>query len=273
MLLLHNSIIDIDGALLLFKSATSSTQPVVKLDARAVIHQFNSMKASCPVMMSTLAFEYESASERNKRSHLSWKKAIGKYLHEVDVDIRVDDYGNIDTNGNDSLMRTSKASCIEPWIFVACGHVHGYSESLEGSNCPLCRRAGPFIPIQMAFENEICNKQPSHIFNPCGHAASMECVQFYANIPTSTSPSSNDSKLDNDGDNSKPAITPCCPFCATQLVVDNPYSKLIFQSLSDSCEVLPDAKRFRSPSNSPSSKQSNEMMVVDMNTQLSSSIK
>ena len=79
--------------------------------------------------------------------------------------------------------------------------------------------------------------------------------------------------MDNDGDNSKPAITPCCPFCATQLVVDNPYSKLIFQSLSDSCEVLPDAKRFRSPSNSPSSKQSNEMMVVDVNTQLSSSIK
>ena len=249
--LIHNSIVDVNGALLLFKS-DGRAQPIKKLDAKAVINQFNSMKASCPVMMSTLAFEYVSDSERNKRESLSWKKAVGKHLHEVDADINVDDYGDIETNGNGAMMKTSKASCIEPWVFVACGHVHGYSESLEGSNCPLCRRAGPFIPIKMAFVNEICNDQPTHIFNPCGHAASLECVQFYANIPSSISNYSyvgGDAELES---KSKLAVTPCCPFCGVQLATDTPYNKLIFQLLSDSTDSLPDAKRLKSPSNSPS---------------------
>ena len=101
------------------------------------------MRASCPVMMSTLAFEYINENERNIHANNCWKKSVGRYLHEIDVDVNIDDYGSI--NG----MKASKATCIEPWVFAACGHVHGYSESLEGGNCPLCRCVSPFVSIQM----------------------------------------------------------------------------------------------------------------------------
>ena len=251
--LTHNSIIDVNGALLLFKNSVNAFEPKARLDPRKVIDHFNSIKASCPVMMSTLAFEYIRDYERERRAHLSWRKAVGKYLHEVDVDISVDDFGDVEAG--DDVTKSSKASCIEPWVFAACGHVHGYSESLECSNCPLCRRASPFTPIRLPFEDEICNKCPTHVFNPCGHAASIECVQFYANVPPSSvgvdSALGDEAKLEKEF---KVGTTPCCPFCGVRLTRDKPYSKLIFQSISDVCEIFPEAKRLKSPSHSPMSK-------------------
>ena len=254
----HNSIIDINGVLLLFKSGVD-TQPPVKSEPRKVINQFNSMRASCPVMMSTLAFEHINENERNMQANNCWKKPVGRYLHEIDVDVYIDDDGSI--NG----MKTSKATCIEPWVFAACGHVHGYSESLEGGNCPLCRCVSPFVSIQMPFESMICDQYPTHVFNPCGHAASLECVQFYAKVPTSSVSNRDDLNAHTVADEkSKPAITPCCPFCGIQLASDRPYSKLIFQSVSDSREILPDAKRLRSPSGSPTPKINSELILMDM---------
>ena len=136
---------------------------------------------------------------------------------------------------------------------------------LSNGNCPLCRCVSPFVSIQMPFESMICDQYPTHVFNPCGHAASLECVQFYAKVPTSSVSNRDDLNAHTVADEeSKPAITPCCPFCGIQLASDRPYSKLIFQSVSDSREILPDAKRLRSPSGSPTPKINSELILMDM---------
>jgi hypothetical protein len=66
------------------------------------------------------------------------------------------------------------AEGLRSYVFPACGHVHGYHKSLEGRPCPLCRTRGPFVPIAFAFEPAICYRRPTHVFNPCGHAASRK---------------------------------------------------------------------------------------------------
>jgi hypothetical protein len=44
--------------------------------------------------------------------------------------------------------------------------------------CPLCRRTGVFTPLIFPFDPVICPKPPTHVFNPCGHAAAKE-VNIY----------------------------------------------------------------------------------------------
>jgi hypothetical protein len=34
------------------------------------------------------------------------------------------------------------------------------------------------VPIAFAFEPAICGKKPTHVFNPCGHAASEEVHRY-----------------------------------------------------------------------------------------------
>ena len=62
-------------------------------------------------------------------------------------------------------------------VFPACGHVHGYHVNLIGRPCPMCRTVGPFVPIAFAFEPAVCQAKPTHVFNPCGHAASRTACQ------------------------------------------------------------------------------------------------
>jgi hypothetical protein len=90
------------------------------------------------------------------------------------------------------------------YVFPACGHVHGYHKSLEGRPCPLCRRAGVFVPIAFAFQPAICaSPKPTCVFNPCGHVASRRVCEQWASRPL-FGPSGNPARL-----------RPHCPFCIT----------------------------------------------------------
>lgn len=40
--------------------------------------------------------------------------------------------------------------------------------------CPLCRCKGPFVPVSIPSRNVLCSSKPTHVFNPCGHAASEQ---------------------------------------------------------------------------------------------------
>lgn len=40
--------------------------------------------------------------------------------------------------------------------------------------CPLCRTSGAFVPVSLTFEESFGSGTPSHVFNPCGHVASLE---------------------------------------------------------------------------------------------------
>ena len=68
------------------------------------------------------------------------------------------------------------------YVYPACGHIHGYHRSLEDRCCPLCRMSGPFVPIAFSFESAICNKKPTHVFNPCGHVASKQTCEKWSRL-------------------------------------------------------------------------------------------
>jgi hypothetical protein len=81
------------------------------------------------------------------------------------------------------------------------------------------------VPIAFAFEPSICNKKPTHVFNPCGHVASREVCEYWSNMSIYNRNISSNSKSN------------MCPYCATELIPvrqsDNRcYSRLILQTES-----------------------------------------
>ena len=60
----------------------------------------------------------------------------------------------------------------QPYVFTACGHCFGYNPAFSGKVCPLCRKEGPYVPLIFPFAPSICVDRPTHVFHPCGHAAS-----------------------------------------------------------------------------------------------------
>jgi hypothetical protein len=111
------------------------------------------------------------------------------------------------------------------YVFPACGHVHGFHKSLQGRPCPLCRKAGPFVPIAFSFEPAIDCSIPTHVFNPCGHVASRKTCEEWQKISM------------HDSAPPTTQLRPICPFCATALVEDGelggPFNKLILQTESE----------------------------------------
>ncbi|XP_048475600.1 E3 ubiquitin-protein ligase pellino homolog 1-like [Rhincodon typus] len=118
----------------------------------------------------------------------------------------------------------------QPWVYISCGHVHGYHswgcrpEAGGGAGtereCPLCRRVGPYVPLWMGCEagSYLDAGPPSHAFCPCGHVCSAKTVKYWARIllPHGTHD-----------------FHAACPFCATWLTGDKGYIKLIYQGPVD----------------------------------------
>ena len=151
--LVDGSIIDIAGVLLLFQKPSSIVKKHV-VDPQQVIADLNATNPQCPVLLQSIQFEYVTLQERLERANIKNK-------------LKTLSNGTSSNGSAYSFVSEDRRS----YVFPACGHVHGYSAALEGRPCPLCRTAGPFVPIQFAFEPTLCSKRPTHVFNPCGHAA------------------------------------------------------------------------------------------------------
>ena len=152
--------IAVGGIVMLFQRPESIRNH--EMDPRKVIENFNSMNVQCPVMMHTIQFHYIPCHEKLKRAVKRLRDCIDTGLDEGPTP-QFDDCVSEDRR---------------PFVFPACGHVHGYSKSLVGKSCPLCRTNGPFVPIMFDFEPSLCCKYPTCVFNPCGHAASKEVNKF-----------------------------------------------------------------------------------------------
>ena len=127
-----------------------------------------------------------------------------------------------------SSNSSTPAAVIErkPYVFTACGHVHGYDSGLLsgiplGSTCTLCRQKGPYVAIKAVNDPAVSLKAPTHVFNPCGHVICEEEGTFWAQL-----------KLPWIGQSGK-ANNPACPFCGIQLDVNNPMTKLVYQNVSN----------------------------------------
>ncbi|XP_067831871.1 E3 ubiquitin-protein ligase pellino homolog 1-like [Heptranchias perlo] len=126
-----------------------------------------------------------------------------------------------------SLARREVIEKQQPWVYVSCGHVHGYhgwgcrkEQGADERECPMCRRVGPYVPLWMGCEagSYLDTGPPSHAFCPCGHVCSAKTVKYWSRIPLP---------------HGTHAFHAACPFCATWLTGDKGYIKLIYQGPLD----------------------------------------
>jgi hypothetical protein len=73
----------------------------------------------------------------------------------------------------------------QPYVYMACGHVHGQHAWGKGDDthsrvCPMCRTKGPFTKVQTGQETGyyVDTGPPSCCFSPCAHLASEETVRW-----------------------------------------------------------------------------------------------
>lgn len=114
----------------------------------------------------------------------------------------------------------------EPYVYLKCGHVHGYhawnSPGNESGNnmrtCPVCLQKSCYVQLSLGREATFYDGEdatPSHAFVPCGHVCSEATVKFWAQVPIPH------------GCDQFQAI---CPFCAIPLEGEEGAVKLIFST-------------------------------------------
>ncbi|XP_069000330.1 LOW QUALITY PROTEIN: E3 ubiquitin-protein ligase pellino homolog 1b [Embiotoca jacksoni] len=130
-----------------------------------------------------------------------------------------------------SMRRKDTPDEKQPWVYLHCGHVHGYHnwgnhreerEGREGRSreCPMCRAKGPYVPLWLGCEAGfyVDAAPPTHAFNPCGHVCSEKTAAFWSQIPLP---------------HGTHTFHAACPFCAQQLTGEQGYVRLIFQGPLD----------------------------------------
>ncbi|XP_056431763.1 E3 ubiquitin-protein ligase pellino homolog 1 [Gadus chalcogrammus] len=149
-----------------------------------------------------------------------------------------------------SLAQREIVDKKQPWVYVNCGHVHGYHNwgyrkdktpaaggvpglggtapaSLGGPGgsggdreCPMCRRVGPYVPLWLGCEGGLYLDAgpPTHAFCPCGHVCSERTASGWSQIPLP---------------HGTHAFHAACPFCGTWLTGEQGHIKLIFQGPVD----------------------------------------
>lgn len=147
-----------------------------------------------------------------------------------------------------SAIHVPSVDCLDtneenrPFVFPACGHIFAYNKSLENRSCPLCRTSGCFVPMAFEFEPMLGSGIPTHIFNPCGHAASYETCSKWSK--TRVYPR----------DITVPNTVSICPFCSRELSSTKPYSKIVLHTESENDWI-----------------SSHEQLIHEMGEQLSNS--
>lgn len=211
------------------------------MNPRDIIDQLNAQKPQCPVLFTDIKFSYRDAKERAQNvvekldQDVDLTQSYGRYRP---IHIPIVDYSDVNEENRS-------------YVFPSCGHVHGYHKSLEHHACPLCRTYGSFVPIAFAFEpslnmatctqsEDASSQGPTHVFNPCGHVASLAtceywsdlkvfCKQFYT--PSQFLPRNNPTHADQHGNPFDPIeYHAICPFCCTELHPRKPFSRLILQA-------------------------------------------
>ena len=183
-----------------------------RVDPEAVISRLNDIKPQCPVLLNDIRMSFVSARER-------FEKELQRLLHGTNGGSFIKRLNLRVPSTDPSLVGQDGA----PYVFPACGHVQGWHKNMVGVPCPLCRKHGPFVPLALALEPAICSGHPTHVFNPCGHAASRSTCARWAGIEMPEPGKSFRSKRD-----------PRCPYCNTMLqavpALGGPFNKLVFQS-------------------------------------------
>ena len=202
--LYDGAILDIQGCALVFRSPRQAflTSP------SSMVQRLSELNTQCPVHLHTIQFEYTPYFRRCQES-------VARLLRS--------ESRGWSTSGALTVSDTSDKAIADSarraYVFPSCGHVVGYSPTFSVSGkCPLCRQIGPYVALSFPFQTLICGLPPTHVFNPCGHAAHLLTCQFFSTL-----------KLPNQKSYGSDFVYQC-PFCSTVLAEEIPFSRLILQS-------------------------------------------
>eukprot|EP00519_Triparma_laevis_P003038 CAMPEP_0182498678 /NCGR_PEP_ID=MMETSP1321-20130603/6805_1 /TAXON_ID=91990 /ORGANISM="Bolidomonas sp., Strain RCC1657" /LENGTH=336 /DNA_ID=CAMNT_0024702763 /DNA_START=46 /DNA_END=1053 /DNA_ORIENTATION=+ len=179
----HGSIVDLSGVQFIFQDFEHMKLNLPSEETLEMfMGDFNSMRLQCPVSLETI-----------------------RYSHSI-IESKVDWLENEDS---------SEAA----GVFPACGHIVTYStEMAEGLvNCPLCRVQSKLKQLSIAYTPAVTygEQPPTHIFNPCGCAASLDCCEFWSEIKVHHPPTPGHTGV------------PLCPYCAEVLDAEKPFSRMV----------------------------------------------
>ncbi|CAM9116456.1 unnamed protein product [Ectocarpus fasciculatus] len=221
--LTSGTIIDIGGVQMLYESAQQMAR-LGGVQPSQVIELLNDRKPQCPVQLQTLQFKpwqpppiSSTPSETGGASGDAAVATAAAAGAAADGVVGAEDVGEInDAQGNDG---DTEGKALVPHIFPACGHVQGYAKQLAWGPCPMCRTPGPLVEIKFGWCSAIDREVPTVVFNPCGHAASLEVAERWSRLamPNNAPPDA--------------VYRPICPYCAKPLQCkdgERPYSKMIF---------------------------------------------
>ena len=152
----HGSIIDLSGVQLIFQDFEHMK---MNKPSDATLEEFfgdfNNLRLQCPVQLQTIRYAHGSG-----RLPKDWKEDDAK---EADLE--------------------------DGWtagVFPACGHVVTFNEDMERGllSCPLCRSESRLKKLSISFTPAVTHADttPTHVFNPCGCAASLRCCEFWSDI-------------------------------------------------------------------------------------------
>ncbi|XP_072319664.1 E3 ubiquitin-protein ligase pellino homolog 1-like [Eucyclogobius newberryi] len=114
----------------------------------------------------------------------------------------------------------------QPWVYVRCGHVHGYLE--WGNQCPMCRTKSAYVPLWLGSERGfyVDSEKPTHALVPCGHVCSRRTAEYWRHVrtPHAHAPAQAHAPEDARG------LQSSCPFCLKPLDARTPNVHLIFQT-------------------------------------------
>ncbi|CAM9876174.1 unnamed protein product, partial [Hapterophycus canaliculatus] len=217
--LTSGTVIDVGGVQMLFESAESMAT-LGGVQPSRVIELLNDRKPQCPVQLRTLRFK---PLKQVRRRTMLWSSgaagdvtvAAAAENPDEAVNVRDEDGGeNTDSEGDGEDDEKAHV----PHIFPACGHVHGYAKQLALGPCPMCRAPGALVEIQFGWCQAIDREIPTVVFNPCGHAASLDVAERWSRsaMPNNAPPDA--------------VYRPICPYCAKplQCKAGERYSKMIF---------------------------------------------
>ncbi|KAG5453164.1 E3 ubiquitin-protein ligase pellino 1 [Clonorchis sinensis] len=190
------TLIDLCGVTLFWRSASSLSQTANTDDLRMMIDGLNLARFQCPIMYRTLRLSLSVFPSKSNNSLFA----------------------------DDAPSQTETPS--EPYVYLNCGHVHGWHTWVGEANkdtvdrtCPLCLQPSPFVPLRMGLEPAfyIDRALATHCFNPCGHMASEKTVVYWCSVSL---PNMHNFEL-----------RPRCPFCLT--LIDSKPVRLRFQGDTD----------------------------------------
>ncbi|CAH8593823.1 unnamed protein product [Dicrocoelium dendriticum] len=163
--LLDKTLIDLCGVTLLWRSGSGLLESASANDLRLMVDGLNLARFQCPVLYRTLRLP-----------------APDPQLFPIQPGlVKLGDW--LDT----SLYDTKS----EPYVYLSCGHVHGWHTwtasgdmNSQARTCPLCLQPSPFVPLRMGLESAfyIDRSFATHCFNPCGHMASEATVRFWCSV-------------------------------------------------------------------------------------------